>query len=551
MLEFALVLPILLLVLVGTLEFGRLFYAWLIIENATRFGVRYAVTGEYETYYCEQELDGDGTKCAGDSQQDEVDVARLPSIEDETRRIIIGLHYGISQEDYDTRQDASGGNPPPPPYEILTQADNDYLNITVCSTAGSSRIWIPPVMGSSVYASCTTGGVSDEFAGIPGEYVAVAADYNFAFIVLPVFKIEPSMIHLASFRQGVVEQFYATRAINTPISLAGPPSDTPTVTDTPTETPTFTITPSPTLTPTFTITPSPTPTNTSTPTKTFTPSRTPTKTLTPTKTYTPTPSRTPTITPTPACASIFIDRTRFNGDSFEARVTNNNVATAYLTSTTLEWDPSPLTGGRYYDKTLWNGTTYHDPANTANTSSPINTSSTPPALSLPGNGGRYTWDADFSNSSFAGLYTVTMTFTFPNWGDCILTGSVAYYTPTPTNTRTITPTPTITRTPTLTPAPSPVPTSTVTVPPTITLTPSRTPSPTITRTPTNTPPATNTPTITNTATITRTPTATGTRTPTPTRTATPTNTNTPPPTFTPSKTPTKTPTPTETFCADC
>ncbi|HMU94154.1 MAG TPA: TadE/TadG family type IV pilus assembly protein, partial [Anaerolineales bacterium] len=43
MLEFALVLPILLLVLIGTIEFGRLFYAWLIIENSTRFGVRYAV----------------------------------------------------------------------------------------------------------------------------------------------------------------------------------------------------------------------------------------------------------------------------------------------------------------------------------------------------------------------------------------------------------------------------------------------------------------------------------------------------------------------------
>ncbi|HMV97068.1 MAG TPA: hypothetical protein PKE48_12270, partial [Anaerolineales bacterium] len=258
----------------------------------------------------------------------------------------------------------------------------------------------------------------------------------------------------------------------------------------------------------------------------------------------------------PSCASIFIDRTQFNGDSFEARVRNNNVAAAYLTETELTWDPSPLTGGRYFDFTKWNGTTYYNPANTANTNSPIVTSSTPPALDLPGSGGRYTWDADFSDNNFQGLYTVVMTFTFPGWGDCILTGSVANYTPTPSNTPTITPSPTITRTPTLTPAPSPVPTSTVTIPPTITLTPSRTPSPTITRTPTNTQPATSTPTKTNTPTITRTPTgtftptATATRTATPTNTATPTKTNTPPPTLTPSKTPTKTPTPTPTFDPD-
>ena len=50
--EFALVLPVLLVVVFGLLEFGRLFYAWIIIENATRFGVRYATTGNYNSAYC-------------------------------------------------------------------------------------------------------------------------------------------------------------------------------------------------------------------------------------------------------------------------------------------------------------------------------------------------------------------------------------------------------------------------------------------------------------------------------------------------------------------
>ena len=73
MLEFALVLPLLLLVLVGTLEFGRLFYAWLIIENSTRFGVRYAVTGQFDETYCiGGEADGDGSLCDGTSELDEI-----------------------------------------------------------------------------------------------------------------------------------------------------------------------------------------------------------------------------------------------------------------------------------------------------------------------------------------------------------------------------------------------------------------------------------------------------------------------------------------------
>jgi hypothetical protein len=51
--EFALVLPVLLLLLMGVLEFARLFQAWLTVENSARTAIRYAVTGSYETEYCE------------------------------------------------------------------------------------------------------------------------------------------------------------------------------------------------------------------------------------------------------------------------------------------------------------------------------------------------------------------------------------------------------------------------------------------------------------------------------------------------------------------
>ena len=50
--EFALVLPVMLLLLVGVMEFARIFQAWLTVENAARTAVRYAVTGQYDTDYC-------------------------------------------------------------------------------------------------------------------------------------------------------------------------------------------------------------------------------------------------------------------------------------------------------------------------------------------------------------------------------------------------------------------------------------------------------------------------------------------------------------------
>ena len=52
--EFALVLPLTLFVVFGVIEFARVFQAWLSIQNGARFGVRYAVTGQYDESYCAQ-----------------------------------------------------------------------------------------------------------------------------------------------------------------------------------------------------------------------------------------------------------------------------------------------------------------------------------------------------------------------------------------------------------------------------------------------------------------------------------------------------------------
>ena len=121
MVEFALILPILVLTIVGILEFGRLFYAWLIIENSTRFGIRYATAGTYDLAECVDSADSGNVACDGDNELLEIKNARLPSIEQETRRVIVGFHTD----------------------ESLAQSAIEYLNITVCSDEIN---WIRPQM---------------------------------------------------------------------------------------------------------------------------------------------------------------------------------------------------------------------------------------------------------------------------------------------------------------------------------------------------------------------------------------------------------------------
>jgi len=494
MVEFALIIPVLLLLLVGILEFGRLFYAWLILENSTRFGLRYATAGTYDVGYCPG-----GTPCADEFA---IKNARLPSIEDETRRMLVGFAHD----------------------ESLGLTQKDYLNIQVCAGEEDDSATDPialyfnrPYMGSATrYAECTTaGGSSGGSAGDPGDMVIVAADYNFSFIVMPLFGVQPEMIHLASYRVGRNETFDTAEIVNLPSPDPSGggfyESQTPS------------------------ITPSPTNTFTPTPTSTSTPSRTPTNTSTPTN------------TPVPSCSNIIFDRIRFNSDSLEVRVRNNNSATAYLINSTLTWAPSPLTSPKYMDKTVFNGSNFDNPSGTTGlgiTVSPQIINAASGTFPITGNGTRATWDADSNNSTWEGLWSFSLTFDFPGWGTCTLTDNIDKYTPTPTMTRTSTLTATPSRTPTITYTPSRTPS------PTITYTPSRTPTRTFTPTASNTPMPSRTPTKTlvPSRTPTRTPTTVPTITLTPSRTPTKKPTNTP--TVVPSSTPTVKPTNTRS-CSDC
>ena len=52
MVEFALILPVILLLIFVIIEVARVLHAWLAVENGARFGVRYAVTGEFDDAQC-------------------------------------------------------------------------------------------------------------------------------------------------------------------------------------------------------------------------------------------------------------------------------------------------------------------------------------------------------------------------------------------------------------------------------------------------------------------------------------------------------------------
>jgi hypothetical protein len=566
LLEFALALPILLLVIFAIIDFALLFQAWLTVENVARQTIRYAVTGQYDPSFCADGPDSDLDPCSTDNEED---AARLATI----RRVAQGWTIGLFTD--------ASVSPDPGTGIGGDRSQVGYFDVTICSSADrdgdgfADFLTILPRMGNpGQYADCTP----TEDAGQPGGRVVVMVDFNHPYIT-PFFHTLWPWTHLSSYREGIVERFRVARSIAVPPQL-NLPSDTPTKTPLPSDTPT--------------------PTLTFTPTSTFTPTFTPTKTFTPTMTFTPTNTRTPTATPTPDC-SLFVFSAGFSQTTSSglprARIPiyNGSTQDTYIQSIDFDWDaydasnPSQsLNRWRYDGNTI---VSTDDPD--SHTTWTLGGTPGPTILLSAGETDYFDFDylnADASWPAIVPANSFGLIVTLTN--GCVVEID-AQATPTPTKTSTVTLTPTITNTPTITRTPTITNTPTRTNTPTITNTPTRTPTPTITRTPTITftptltftitntptitftttitltPTVTFTPTITNTVTRTFTPTITftptKTRTPTPTPTRTLTRTPTPSPTPSPSRTPTpsptpiititptrtKTPTPSPTICFDC
>jgi hypothetical protein len=513
LLEFALALPILLMVIFGIIDFALIFQAWLSVENIARQTVRFAVTGEYDKTLCSDydPLTEDG--CIGNDYQAKQDAARLATIRQAATRWEVALFQKST-----TDTSAKG-----------------YLHVTLCSNRDADHNGVPdfaytlPVMGGTTYASCSP----SEDAGAPADKVYVFVDFNHPLITPFLSQVWP-MIHLVSYREGIVETFRTARSIVQP-GEGLQPSDTPTYTPTASNTPTDTPTPTKTNTPTFT--PSPTSTTTRTPTSTSTPTSTATITFT------------PSITPTPNCADYTFTsgftQTWWNFSTLprvQISINNGSAQDTDIASLSFVWDSyEGAFVGQSLNRVRYNGSTLSGVSSLG--SSPTTWSGT--ALLSAGSTRSLQFDYNYADPDWpstvpASSFGITVTLS----NGCVLTDSaVPYATLTPSRTPTNTPvtpsnTPTRTYTPTAT-VPSNTPTATV---------PSNTPTRTRTATatvPTNTPTAT-VPSNTPTRTFTPTP-VTPSNTPTPvTPSNTPTRTFTPTP-VTPSKTPTPTNTATDTF----
>ncbi|HID65103.1 MAG TPA: pilus assembly protein, partial [Anaerolineae bacterium] len=213
MVEFALILPILLLVMFVIIESGRIFQAYITVQHAAREGARYAVTGRWE-----EEFVGEPDP-------------RVASIEDVTRNALAGLTLA-GPAGYDENGRILTGH-----YEIKIFGQNPNP---------------PPAL-------------LEGYAGLPNEKVAVQVAYRLEIITPILNAIAPS-VEVKGYQEMINEDFGQLGGGGF-AGLREPPSPIPP------EIPTAGASPTPTDTPTGTNTP--TPTITGTPTETPTPSSTP------------------------------------------------------------------------------------------------------------------------------------------------------------------------------------------------------------------------------------------------------------------------------------
>ena len=294
LLEFALALPILLLLVFGIIEFGRLMQAWLALENGSRFAVRYAVTGNYDVQYCDEaiaavasSLGVSTTSLTADDMQDGKldcrvpydkgitnwedkmnalqDWARMQSIKDVALAGATGIAWdpAVSGDyldylaTYPTDIDALDA-PTKAALFGMPQVQNFFLT-SICSnrkfenTSDNTKSWYFAYdkkehfydtgnPNSKYPAFCNKVKTSDnkvinyiDDAGGPGDRVRVTLTYRHTLIT-PFLSSWWPTLRLNSTREGLVEKFRASRVTGLTSGISTGPTDTPTLTVTPTHT---------------------------------------------------------------------------------------------------------------------------------------------------------------------------------------------------------------------------------------------------------------------------------------------------------------------------
>ncbi|MGA9398548.1 MAG: TadE/TadG family type IV pilus assembly protein [Anaerolineaceae bacterium] len=239
--EFALVLPILLLVLLGIIEVGRLIFFYASVFGATREAARYGTAAGDNPSGTPFYLDTAGIQAAA------------------TR---IGFFAGVKPGDVEVW------------YDLGPEDDRHVIANPYPKDMPST--WMRVVVRVTAYFNPAAPLV--DFPGIPVSFTTARTIMR----QIDVAGIPPTPTRMPT-------------KTNSPTPIPPTATNTPTITLTPTDTntPTITRTPTITLTSTITSTPTitPTPTVTATPTETATITRTPTQT----RTVTPTPFHCPEL----------------------------------------------------------------------------------------------------------------------------------------------------------------------------------------------------------------------------------------------------------------
>ncbi len=332
--EFALIFPLLLLLVLGVIEFGRLLFIYSAVASASREAARYgSAAGD----------NGAGTPRYADCAGMRVAAKRIGNL--------AGVKDADITIEYDAGPDTETFDSCPTSQELFGGWDRVVVEVKAYYSPMVLYSKIPPFPITSRSARTI-------FTALPvaGTLPATPTRRNTrtpTVTITPTQTDTPTITNTPTVTHTPTE---TTTPTNTPTTTNTPTvTETPTRTLTPTVTNTRTITPTPTITKTRTDTPTPTETATLTPTsiysltptstRTNTPTRTetktPTQTRTPTITSTITPSPTVTLTPTPFCNGITIAFNKPKSNYIDLNVGNISGITHRVTAISFTWPDSP------------------------------------------------------------------------------------------------------------------------------------------------------------------------------------------------------------------
>jgi hypothetical protein len=165
--EFAIMLPLMLFILFGFIEIGRIMQSWLLIENGVRQGASYAASMEYNIEYCS------GLVC----DSTEIQNARIRSIND----VIWSASSGIIRI----------------PETEATSDDENFFRVIVCL----QKDLIHPKSPHENYECLSEG--TEEWEG---ENLSLLIEYNHGFLV-PFFFIEETFLRMTAQRDVYIKEY--------------------------------------------------------------------------------------------------------------------------------------------------------------------------------------------------------------------------------------------------------------------------------------------------------------------------------------------------------